>query len=83
MLVFVAFVPVYMAISDNCGLKIGEDSGEPFLDALYLSVETMTTIGYVHVPTCQRANAAAHVRTCWRARTALKRCARAGAHAPC
>ena len=25
---------------------IGEESGKPFLDALYLSVETMTTIGY-------------------------------------
>lgn len=45
-LVFVAFVPIYMGISDRCGLEIGKASGQPFLDALYLSTETMTTIGY-------------------------------------
>lgn len=45
-LVFIGFVPIYLAISDRCGLHIGEESGEPFLDALYLSTETMTTIGY-------------------------------------
>lgn len=28
------------------GLEIGDTSGEPFLDAFYLSIETMTTIGY-------------------------------------
>lgn len=44
-LTFLAFTPIYMAINDECGLKLGE-SGTKFSDALYLSVETMTTIGY-------------------------------------
>ena len=50
MLAFLAYTPVYMAISNSCGLEIGEASGEPFLDAFYLSIETMTTIGYVGKP---------------------------------
>ena len=46
MLVFLLFTPIYYAISDKCGLEIGDNSGRPFVDALYLSIETMTTIGY-------------------------------------
>lgn len=46
MCVFLAFTPIYMAISEECGLELGDESGNKFSDALYLSVETMTTIGY-------------------------------------
>ena len=46
MIIFLAFTPIYMAISEECGLQLGDESGNKFSDALYLSVETMTTIGY-------------------------------------
>eukprot|EP00040_Diaphanoeca_grandis_P021579 m.115082 g.115082 ORF g.115082 m.115082 type:complete len:650 (-) comp28397_c0_seq3:108-2057(-) len=56
-LVFLAFTPLYMLINKRCGLHLdgsefsleeGESwhTGKLFLSALYLSTETMTTIGY-------------------------------------
>lgn len=47
---FLAFVPVYMLVSTACNLQLGDKSGNAFLDAFYLSVETAVTIGYVRVP---------------------------------
>jgi len=59
--IFIAFAPIYMAMDERCGLHLDgsefsfvEEDGETetwhdgkkFLAALYLSTETMTTIGY-------------------------------------
>eukprot|EP00041_Stephanoeca_diplocostata_P007203 m.100196 g.100196 ORF g.100196 m.100196 type:complete len:650 (-) comp16777_c0_seq2:156-2105(-) len=46
MVVFLFFTWIYMLISEDCGLQLGENGRSKFSDALYLSVETMTTIGY-------------------------------------